>query len=183
MELNDLIKGCQQKERRSQHEIYNMLKGKMFAVCMRYAKNQPEAEDILQDGFIKVFTKIDQFKFEGSFEGWVRRIMVNTALENYRRNSRMFTVTDIEEALDHSGTEETISRISAQDLTNDIQDLPTGYKTVFNLYAIEGYNHKEIGELLGINENTSKSQYSRARTTIQKMIAKQGIETSYGKSI
>ena len=180
--LNELIEGCKAGERRCQHKLYNLLAKKMYGVCLRYAKDSIEAEDILQDGFIKVFTKMDQFSFSGSFEGWVRRIMVNTALEYYRRSSKMHSVGEIEEAKDEIASEEIMGNINAQDLIKLIQSLPVGYKTVFNLYAIEGYSHKEIAGKLEITESTSKSQFSRAKVALQGLIKQKDQSFKYGRS-
>jgi len=142
----------------------------MYGVCLRYSKDSAEAEDNLQDGFIRVFLKIDQFRFKGSFEGWMRRIMVNTALEKFRKNNHLFAVEDMVVYENVQVAEETISSISADDLLKIIQELPPRYRMVFNLYAIEGYSHQEIAKLMNINEGTSKSNLSRARTILQKKV-------------
>lgn len=143
----------------------------MLGVCMRYTDDKQEAEDVLQDGFIKVFGSIDAFNGKGSLEGWIRRIMVNTALDNYRRNIVTRHAADIDELEDVLGKEnEIVEHLEVKSLLSMLQKLPEGYRLVFNLYAMEGYTHKEIGEQLGISVNTSKSQYSRARSYIQKML-------------
>ena len=147
-----------------------MFAKKMFGVCLRYAKDYTEAEDILHDGFIKVFEKIELFKYKGSFEGWIRRIMVNTALERLRKQSILYPVNDfMENSLDYS-YENIIDEISTKDLLALIQDLSPKYRIVFNLYAIEGYSHQEIGEKLGIAVGTSKSNLSRARQILQQKV-------------
>ena len=141
----------------------------MKGVCLRYSKNETEAEDVLQDSFIKAFDKLETFKNEGALGGWLRKITVNTALEFYRKNkidSQLLT-DDIENIDDEINA---IQKLELDDLVFKIQQLPTGFRTVFNLYAIEGYNHKEIGELLSISNGTSKSQYSRAKRLLIKMI-------------
>lgn len=141
----------------------------MKGVCLRYSKNETEAEDVLQDSFIKAFDKLETFKNEGALGGWLRKITVNTALEFYRKNkidSQLLT-DDIENIDDEINA---IQKLELDDLVFKIQQLPTGFRTVFNLYAIEGYNHKEIGELLSISNGTSKSQYSRAKKLLIKMI-------------
>lgn len=173
-EVETLIEGCKKGERRHQEKIYKLYSKKMFGVCLRYAKNRMEAEDLLQESFIKVFNKINQFKQEGSFEGWIRKIAVNTCLENLRRISKLYPVVDIEKIEDEPIAENLLSQFAAHDLIKLIQSLPAGFKAVFNLYAIEGYTHKEIGKMLGINENTSKSQLSRARTALQNSLKQTG---------
>ncbi len=175
-ELDLLIKGCLAKDRKSQNALYQHFCKKMFGVCMRYAKNREEAEDLLQDGFVKVFTKIDQFKNQGSFEGWVRRVLVNTILERFRQNNHLYAITNIDDITEPIAIEDGFEQIAATDLLNVIQMLPAGYKMVFNLYAIEGYSHKEIADMLQISEGTSKSQLSRARTMLQEMLKKKSID-------
>lgn len=142
----------------------------MFAVCRRYVIELQEAEDILICGFTKAFKKIDQFKGEGSFEGWVRRIMVNEALTYIRRNKSMYLEVEIEKAGLEPDYQQMNTQLEVEDLQKLIDRLPTGYKTVFNLYAIEGFSHKEIATELGISENTSKSQLSRARNHLKKLL-------------
>ncbi len=142
----------------------------MFAVCRRYVQEVHEAEDVLVTGFTKVFQKIDQFKAEGSFEGWIRRIMVNQALTHIRKNKSMYLEVEIEKAEREPDYNQLQNKLEVEDLQKLIDRLPTGYKTVFNLYAIEGYSHREIAEQLDISENTSKSQLSRARVHLQKLL-------------
>jgi len=144
----------------------------MYGVCLRYAKDATEAEDILQDGFIKVFQHIASFKNEGSIEGWVRRIMINTALERFRKKNPLYPVSEIYDVARHLKYEDIESQISANELMGLVQKLSPGYRTVFNLYAIEGYSHKEISEQLGISEGTSKSQLARARAVLQDEVEK-----------
>lgn len=142
-----------------------------MGVCLRYAKNQAEAEDILQDGFVKVFGNLHKYQPFGSFEGWVRRIFVNTAIEYYRQR-RKFIINDIEiENEDFEFSDNVVDKMSADEIMGLIKEMPDGYRMVFNMYAIEGYSHKEIAENLGISIGTSKSQYSRSRTYLQKMMA------------
>ena len=142
----------------------------MFSVCRRYVMQLQEAEDILVCGFTKVFQKLDQFKGQGSFEGWVRRIMVNEALTFIRRNKSMYLEVEIEKASREPDFQKLSDQLEVEDLEKMIDRLPMGYKTVFNLYAIEGFTHKEIAEKLGISENTSKSQLSRARVHLQRLL-------------
>jgi RNA polymerase sigma-70 factor (ECF subfamily) len=147
-----------------------MFSAKMFGVCLRYCHNYDEAKDILQDGFIKVFEKIRQYGQRGSFEGWVRRIIVNTALEKYRKNNVTLTIDKIPEIKDEEENEEGELEISMKELLQYVQNLPERYRMVFNLYVFEELTHKEIGEAMGINEGTSKSDLSRARAILQKQI-------------
>jgi RNA polymerase sigma-70 factor (ECF subfamily) len=170
MSEQELVAGCISNHPESQEALFKLFSGKMLAVCLRYTANRAEAEDILQDGFIKVFGKIGSFKNEGSLEGWVKRIMVNTALDQLRKNKKL-TISELDENWDAIDNQKTSDNLDAKDLMKLVQSLPNGFRTVFNLYAIEGYSHKEIGEILGINESTSKSQYSRARSHLMKMLA------------
>ena len=166
-----LLQGCINKNVNAQKQLYDRFAKKMMGVCLRYANCNEEAQDILQDGFIKVFDRIESFKATGSLEGWIKKVMVNTALDNFRRkkHERNHISMDISEVR-YEIHDEIHEAISAKELLGIIQKLPSGYRTVFNLYAIEGYDHKEISEMLGITESTSKSQYSRARTYLQKAI-------------
>ena len=168
-ELDDIIQGCIRGKRNDQEKLYRMFSSKMFGVCLRYSHNYDEAKDILQDGFIKVFDKIKQFGQRGSFEGWVRRIMVNTALERYRKNSLTLAMDKIPEIIEEENDEEELS-LSMNDLLGYVQKLPERYRMVFNLYVFEEMSHKEVAESMGITEGTSKSDLSRARTILQKQI-------------
>jgi len=171
-DLEDLVKDCKKNRPDAQRKLYERFSGKMFAVCLQYSKDYTEAEDILQDGFIKVFTKISQFDFKGSFEGWVRRIMVNCALERYRKQNLLYTVGEIRDYDSKLSCDDVMSEISSKELLNLIQELSPQYKMVFNLYAIEGYSHQEIGDMLGISVGTSKSNLSRARVILQDKVEK-----------
>lgn len=166
----DLIQGCLQDDRRMQEELYNRFSGKMYAVCLRYAGNSQEAEDILQEGFIKIFRKLSSFRGDGSFEGWIRRIFVNTAIEHFRRKKYLQPVTEKEENMLEGDQISVLDGLAERDIINLIQDLSPGYRTVFNMYVVEGYTHKEIGDILGISEGTSKSQLSRAKIILQDMV-------------
>jgi len=171
MSDEEMLEGCMAKNELAQRQLYERYKRVMTGVCMRYADRYEEAQDIVQNGFIKVFKKIDTFSGKGSLEGWIRRIMVNTALDHLRSNkAQRFNVNidDVDFKLKKESMAE--DNLQAEDLLRLIRDLPTGYRTVFNLYAIEGYSHKEISEQLNISENTSKSQYSRARALLQKKL-------------
>ena len=168
---DELIKGCLKGDRAAQKHLYELHSSRMYAVCYRYVKDPMQAQDILVTAFMKVFDKVGQFKNEGSFEGWIRRIMVNEALTWLRRNKNMYVETDLEQA-DHEPDYKNLSdHLEAEDLMNMIAALPSGYRIVFNMYAIDGYSHKEIAEHLGISENTSKSQLCRARVYLQKLLA------------
>lgn len=169
---NDIIYGCIKGQREYQQALYEQYSSKMLGVCMRYAKDKAEAEDMLQEGFIKVFQNINKFKFEGSFEGWVRRIMIFTAINMFKHRTRKFQEDLDKEYYDASYDDQMIERISVKEIMVLVQQMPEGYRMVFNLYAIEGYTHKEIGQMLGIAEGTSKSQYSRARQYMQDVLAK-----------
>lgn len=158
-----------------QEELYRRFSPRMYAVCLRYAGNAEEAEDILQEGFIKVFKKLDSFRSEGSFEGWMRRIFVNTAIEHFRRKRYMMPVTEREENTFEGKYLSVLDDLAAMDIMALVQELSPGYRTVFNMYVVEGYTHKEIADMLGISEGTSKSQLSRAKVILQDMV-KQFIE-------
>lgn len=167
---NELIEGCKKHDRHAQRFLYEHFSGKMYSLCCRYIKDKMEAEDVLVTSFTKIFDRIDQFKNEGSFEGWIRRIVVNESLSYLRRNKSMYLEMDIEAADREPDYERLESQLEAEDLLKLIAGLPAGYRIVFNLYAIDGYSHKEIAEQLGISENTSKSQLSRARVALQKAL-------------
>ncbi len=169
---SDLIKGCIAGDRRMQEELYRRFASKMYAVCLRYANNADDAQDLLQEGFIKVYRNLHRFRAEGSFEGWIRRVFVNTSIEHFRKKStKMSMVTDKEESNIEDADITALQRLAEKDIINIIQELSPGYRTVFNLYVVEGYSHKEIGDLLGISEGTSKSQLARAKGVLQKKIA------------
>lgn len=165
-----IIAGCVKNETKFQQMLYNMLSSKMFAVCLRYANEYNAAQDLLQEGFVKVFRNIEKFRGEGSFEGWVRRIFVNTAIEHYRKQVNMYALHDSETRSFEYYEDNAIETLKHEDILKMIQKLSDGYRTVFNLYVIEGYSHKEIGEMMSISEGTSKSQLARARYLLQKMI-------------
>ncbi|MGJ7032194.1 RNA polymerase sigma factor [Niabella hirudinis] len=169
---SDLIKGCIDGDRRMQEELYRRFSSKMYAVCLRYASNTEEAQDILQDAFIKVYRKLDSFRGDGSFEGWVRRIFVNTAIEHFRRKKYLQPVTEKEENTIEGKYVSVLDELAEKDILQLITQLSPGYRTVFNMYVVEGYSHKEIGEMLGISEGTSKSQLSRAKAILQDLVKK-----------
>ena len=143
---------------------------RMFGLCLQYADNYDDASDIMQEGFIKVYRKLDQFSGKGSFEGWIRRIMINTALERYRSQLHMYSLTEQVVKKEELMYEEVIDKLSAGDLIKLVHELPPRYRMVFNLYAIEGYSHKEVAEMMGITTGTSKSNLSRARDILQQKV-------------
>jgi RNA polymerase sigma factor (sigma-70 family) len=171
----ELIDGCRKGERSSQQALYERYCRKMMAICLRYSRATAEAEDIFQEGFLKVFQAIKGFRQESKLETWITRIMVNTALNSQRQKMYLYPMVDVEE-IDLPESEVSLSGIHFKQLLEMIQSLPQGCQIVFNLFAIEGYNHKEIAHLLGISEGTSKSQYARARNLMQTKLSK---ESSY----
>lgn len=164
----ELIEGCKRRNAQAQKNLYDRYAGKLYALCCRYIKEKMEAEDVLIIALTKILDRIDQYKGEGSFEGWMKRIVVNEALTYLRRNKNMYLEMDIEAADREPDYKKIENELHTEDLMKMIDALPSGYRIVFNLYAIDGYSHKEIAEQLGINENTSKSQLSRARVVLQK---------------
>jgi RNA polymerase sigma factor (sigma-70 family) len=170
---DELIKGCLRRNRSAQKLLYDTYSSKMYGLCYRYVKNAMEAEDVLVTSFMKVFEKIDQFKHEGSFEGWIRRIVVNEALTCLRKNRSMHLETELNYVDFDPNYRNLSDHLEEEDLMELVKALPTGYRIVFNMYAIDGYSHKEIADFLGISENTSKSQLSRARTYLQKLLKEQ----------
>lgn len=170
MTENDIIQGCIKEDRHCQQHLFNRYAGKMMTVCLRYARHRMEAEDILQDAFIKVFDNIHRFESKGSFEGWIRRIVVNTALKNASRHSFQKEIMGTDNILETSEDPSVLSKLSEDEILRLIQQLPDGYRTVFNLYCIEGYSHREIGEALGIEESTSRSQLVKSRNMLQNKV-------------
>jgi len=168
-----LIIECVNGNPRAQRLLFDKFARKMFSVCLRYAKNEEQAEDVLQDGFVKVFGKLKDFKSEGSLEGWIRRIMVNTALDQIRKNNKQLGDTNLDDVgYKIENNDFIVENMMADDLMKMVQAMPDGYKVVFNMFAIEGYSHSEIADTLGISENTSKSQYSRARAYLRERLEK-----------
>jgi RNA polymerase sigma factor (sigma-70 family) len=165
-----LISNCLNGDRKQQKALYDLYSPKLFSICLSYTKSQMDAEDVLQEGFVKVFKNLHRFKGEGSFEGWIRRIIVNTAIE-YLRSKKMATVGS--EVLENSLSDKQptgLQNLYEKDLFASTRTLSSGYKTVFHMYAIEGYSHKEIATRLGISESTSKSQFSRAKAALRTMV-------------
>lgn len=181
-----VIKGCQAGKREYQTQLYRRFAPKMLGVCLRYTPDRPSAEDILQEGFVKVFSSIDRYRGDGSFEGWIRRIMVNTALTWFKKQRKQGFTEDIDaledklpQEEDEQGEENGIESLSPEDVMALIQRLPDGYRMVLNLYVFEGASHKEIAESLDISENTSKSQLSKARRFLRKLVENQEKEKGY----
>jgi RNA polymerase sigma factor (sigma-70 family) len=167
---SDLIAGSIRGDRKMQQELYDRFASKMYGVCLRYAGSTEEAEDILQEGFIKIFRKLESYRGEGSFEGWIRRIFVNTAIEYYRKKTYLQPITEQEEATVEGKYLSVLDSLAEKDIIKLVQQLSPGYRTVFNMYVVEGYTHKQIANLLGISEGTSKSQLSRAKQILQEMV-------------
>ena len=166
-DLKKIIDKCASGDARAQTELYRLFAPKMFGVCLRYAKDSTEAEDNLQEGFVKVFTYIKRFKHEGSFEGWIRRIMVNVSLEKYRKQHIMYPVEDVGVYEKYNYSDNILDKITAEELIELIQQLTPRYRMVFNLYVMEGLNHKEISEEMNISTGTSKSNLARAREILK----------------
>lgn len=169
-ELEELINGCRRNKRKSQDALYSRYSPMLLGVCMRYTKNKFDAEDVLQEGFVKIFKNIGKYSMDKSFEGWIRRIMINTAITFYRRNLKHAYHDDVDEAHDISDSlgPDINAEFSQEEMMQAINALPDGYRIVFNMYVIEGYKHKEIAEQLEIDINTSKSQLSRAKKYLQR---------------
>ncbi len=167
---NELLDGCCRGDRLYQKQLYELFYGKMMSVCLRYAKDHEEAKDMLNEGFMKVFKNIQKYKATHSLESWIRRIMINNAIDHYRKYKKHRNQIDITEVYDYSNDETISSDLSVQEIMKLIQKLSPAYKTVFNLYVVDGYNHREIAEKLGISEGTSKSNLSKARAKLQQMI-------------
>jgi len=179
MEHFGLVKDCLKGKASAQKQLYDLFARPMLAICYRYTKSMVDAEDVLQEGFIKVFLNLHQYKFEGELGGWIRRIMVTTAINYLKKNSRYQSELVFEDAPLHAVQDHHPEvRLSAKELADLIRQLPPGYQTIFNLHAVEGFTHVEIGKILGIQESTSRSQYARARALlIQWLEAKNSIKT------
>ena len=167
-----LIKGCIAQDPKAQKTLFDTFAPVMYTICYRYAKDPDQAKDLLQEGFIKVYTKLGEFKFEGSFEGWLKRIFINHALEYIRKELRKPDMVNVEDVHELSSDMLQFHGIDTKQILAQIQKLPTGYRTVINLFIIEGYSHKEIAELLGVSESTSKTQLHKGRHMLQKMLSR-----------
>ena len=176
MTEESILKGCLKNEAAAQRELYNRYSPKMLAVCYRFAHNREDAEDMLQEGFIKVFSQIHTFRNQGAFEGWIRRIIVHTCINNLKKNKKFNESVDLIHATTLQVREESVpSIVQAKQVVECIRILPIGYRTVLNLYAIEGYSHREIGSMLDIEESTSRSQYTRAKQMLEDILVKKKI--------
>lgn len=173
MDLEELIHNCKKGKRQAQAELYRRYSGVLFGMCLKYSRNKTEAEDNLHDSFMTIFSKIDQYGFQGSFEGWIKRITVNTVLQKYRKENHLNVVS--EEIEDDAEVETDQADISLSTLLGYIQELPHKYRLTFNLYVLDGYSHKEISEMLGTSTGTSKSNLARAKTILREKIEKQKI--------
>jgi len=188
-QLEKLVKGCVKNHRKSQEAVHKLFYGKMMAVCRRYTRNEDQAKDILQDSFIKVFKNIDRFNFEGSFEGWVRRIVVNTAIDFTRKSKRDYllmnesnSIEDEKENLLYEEDEDYSIPLKVGDVIKAMEELSPAYRTVFNLYVFENYSHQEIADSLNISVGTSKSNLAKARANMKKILTKE-LEKRDGKSV
>ena len=175
--LKELISGCVKNDRRSQEELFKLFYGKMLGVCMRYARDRDTAEEMLQEGFIKIFDKLEAFDYKGSFEGWIRRIVSNTAIDNIRKSKKNPLLTDNDEDFKLGGSDPMVENeelqfvgLKAEIAIEAIQNLSPAYRAVFNLHVMEEYTHKEIAEILGISEGTSKSNLSKAKMNLQRTL-------------
>lgn len=170
----ELVKQCMEGKREAQQALFKQHAGKMLTICRRYFDNIEEAEDVLQEGFIKVFERLHQWQGSGPLGGWIRTVMINTALTQLRSNKKWQNNTDVDDAIALSSDDaNALESMSAEEIMQLIQQMPSGYRTVFNLFVIEGYGHKEIGELLGISENTSKTQFLKSKEWLKKALTKQ----------
>jgi len=172
IQIEEIIKGCISGKRKAQKKLYDLFSDDLFGVCLYYSKNRDEAEDVLHEGFMKVYNNISTFKHKSSLFSWMKKIIINTALERYRKQYYLTPVTDLSENIEDIDRENVINHLSSKDLIKLIQDLSPKYRMVFNMYAIEGYSHKEISKKLNISEGTSKSNLSRARAILQNKVRK-----------
>lgn len=172
--VENLIQGCIDGDRKCQQKLYETYYGKMMVVCLRYATDHDEALDIFQEAFIKVFNNLVRYGSKGSFEGWVRRIMVNTAIDHIRKNKKLKEMVELNEEITYleegEDGEDLLDKVSFDDLLNCVQDLTPAYRSVFNMYVVDGFSHKEIAEELGISEGTSKSNLAKAKMNLKKML-------------
>lgn len=167
---SDLIKGCIEGNPQMQRLLYDRFSSMMYGVCLRYSDNTEDANDVMQEGFIKVYKSLSKFRGEGSFEGWVRRIFINTSIEHYRKKVKLYNVGEVQENTIEDNELNVLDSLATKDILNIINELSPGYKQVFNMHVIEGYSHKEIAEMVGITEGTSKSQLARAKGVLKKII-------------
>lgn len=182
--VEQLVNECVNGDRKAQKELYKLFYGKMMSVCYRYAANKDEAKDILQDGFVKVFQHLKSYNFKGSLEGWIKRIVVNTAIDCYRKNKGVHFVDDEDNYIldnNNAESEEVIySKFGVEVIMDCIQELSPVYRTVFNLYVMEGYSHKEIADELNINEGTSKSNLAKAKRNLRQLLEQKNAKKQHG---
>jgi RNA polymerase sigma-70 factor, ECF subfamily len=180
--LEDLIEGCKRGDSKAQKALYKHFFAYSKSICLRYCAWEEDADEVLNDSFVKVFRKIDQYNALQPFKMWLRTILINTAIDQYRRQQKLVPITHVEHALEKPFDDAILENLSAQEILALVQKLTPGYRTVFMLYAIDGFNHREIGEMLGISEGTSKSNLSKAREKLQEMIRQHFPDTfsSYG---
>lgn len=174
-EVDILLRGCLKKDREAQRKLYRQFYGYAMSISLRYSKDVEEARDVTNDGFLKVFTRLQQYDPKKPFKGWLRRIMINTALDNYRHNLKHYNLMDIGTAEPKAETYDVLQKINYEYLISLVQDLSPAYRAVFNLYAIDGYTHEEIGEILGISSGTSKSNLAKARANLRAALLKNRI--------
>ncbi len=174
-DFREIIDACISGDNRARERLYHILAPRMYGICLRYAKDKSEAEDNLQDGFIIVFTRLQDFRHEGSFEGWVRKIMVNVSVNRYRKKKQLVLVDEIWKLDSQTSEEEAYGNLPLEDLVRIVQELPPQYRMVFNLYAMEGYSHAEIAKELGISEGTSRSNLSRSREILRNKLGRYGV--------
>lgn len=175
MDIKELVQKCIDNNREGQSTVYQLYAPKLYGTCLKYARNKEEAEDNLHDGFVTIFKKMSQYTFKGSFEGWMRRIMINTSLEKYRKQKNVYPI-DAEPVGEDTAFEIETENVDLQLLLSCIQTLPDRYRLVFNLYVLDGFSHKEIAEMLKISENTSKSNLSRARGLLRKKLENENVK-------
>lgn len=181
LEYKELIEACVKGDRLAQRSLYDIFSKRMYVICLRYTKSQQEAEDVLQDSFIKVFKNIKGYRGDSRLDYWIKRIVVNTSLNSQRKKLYMYPMMDIDDVKNDYDHSNSLSSFQLEELLNMISELPTGCRTVFNLFAIEGYSHKEIAEMLEVSEGTSKSQFARARKLLQEKIAGEDKAERYEK--
>lgn len=177
----DLIKGCCKGDRQAQQDLYNAYSSRMYPIALRYSKMQQEAEDILQEAFLKVFQNIKTFRNDSSLAYWIKRIVINTALNHQRSKLYLYPMVDISDLKSHQSSDVALSNFSHKELLSLVKKLPTGCQVIFNLYAIEGFKHNEIAKMLEISEGTSKSQYARAKSLLKEWITESN-KTEYGRA-
>lgn len=181
LEHKDLIEACVKGERSAQRQLYDLFSKRMYLVCLRYTKSQMEAEDVLQESFIKVFNNLKGYRGDSRLDYWIKRIVINTALNSQRKKLYMYPMVDVEDVKNEFSESRALSNFEMEDLLIMIRELPTGCQTIFNLFAIEGYSHKEIAKMLEVSEGTSKSQFARARKLLKEKIAAEDKTESYEK--